>query len=338
MSKKTTLRAFYTTPQKTFILSLTKKTSHEQQIDPVFTYIVSSIGETLDTNRFSIADNDLIEMTKEFRIFMLDKNDFNDMSIDRCKIIKFETILKNTWFIEDYWTEEEKVALGLKKEILILDNESIEDEIEQTRKTLNKIKKQINKDYSDKKYTPFKLDEIIDFSIMTNDSSFTKTFVNENKGNIPVFSASKDHSHSGYGLIKDNLNNVKYFEDCLTWNIDGSIGKAHYRNGKFSLSEKVIPLIIKIEYRNKIDYMYLKYAIENTVLKMGFNFLKKAGKGKIKSISIPIPINSNNVPDIKTQKTISSKYKQIQELKVELKNHMDKLMSEYENDLMGHVF
>ena len=41
---------------------------------------------------------------------------------------------------------------------------------------------------------------------------------------------------SNYGYVKDNLKEIKYFKNCLTWNSNGSIGKVHYRLVKFSLS------------------------------------------------------------------------------------------------------
>ena len=73
-------------------------------------------------------------------------------------------------------------------------------------------------------YKTFILEDIIDFDkCKTNSSSFTKTFINSNKGEIPVYGASKEIDEVGYGYVKDNLKGVKYFENCLTWNIDGSI-------------------------------------------------------------------------------------------------------------------
>lgn len=64
------------------------------------------------------------------------------------------------------------------------------------------------------------------------------------------------------GYVKDSLKEVKYFENCLTWNINGSIGKAHYRQGKFSLSGDIISLIVKDDLKDNLDLIYLKYAIE----------------------------------------------------------------------------
>lgn len=119
------------------------------------------------------------------------------------------------------------------------------------------------------------------------------------------------------------MKGVKYFENCLTWNIDGSIGKAFRRKGKFSLSEKVIPLILKKEYLGKIDYDFIKYELEKEALRMGFSFSNKAGKTKIGDIEIQFQckeIDGKDYPDLEKQKEIAEKYKKIDKVKKGLKN------------------
>lgn len=162
--------------------------------------------------------------------------------------------------------------------------------------------------YNMKRKKIYRLEEIFDLTITTNKSFFTKKFVNDNKGNIPVYSASKNKNDIGYGYVKDNLPGVKYFEDCMTWNIDGSVGKVHIREGKFSLSEKVIPLIVKEEFKDKIDYRYIKYVIEKEAIKCGFSFSNKAGKSRIKDIPIEMPLNNNDEIDLIQQKEIANRY------------------------------
>ena len=76
-----------------------------------------------------------------------------------------------------------------------------------------------------------------------------------------VYSASKFPNTVDYGYVKDNLQGVKYFENCLTWNIDGSIGKVYNRKGRFSLSEKVIPLIVQKEYTDTLDLLFLNWPL-----------------------------------------------------------------------------
>lgn len=126
-----------------------------------------------------------------------------------------------------------------------------------------------------------KVGDIFDLNLKTNGSWFTQKFINEHKGSVPVYSASKFVSIVGYGYVEDNLPGVKYFEDCLTWNIDGSIGRAHYREGRFSLSEKVIPLILREQYASKLDYIFLKYSLEDRVRTTDLTSLTKQGRGKL---------------------------------------------------------
>jgi len=118
-----------------------------------------------------------------------------------------------------------------------------------------------------------KIEDIFDLKKTTNSSKFTKSFVDKNKGDISVFSASKNPTFVNYGYVKDNLSNVKYFKDCLTWNIDGSVGKAFFRKGCFSLSEKVIPLILKNKWNGYIDPIYVKYVLEKKAVEKGLEKL-----------------------------------------------------------------
>ena len=55
------------------------------------------------------------------------------------------------------------------------------------------------------------VEDIFDLKQKTNTSKFTKAYVNEHKGNIPVYSASKDAEAVSYGYVQDNLSSIKYF-------------------------------------------------------------------------------------------------------------------------------
>lgn len=175
------------------------------------------------------------------------------------------------------------------------------------------------------KFNDFKLEEIFNLSINTNDSKFTKTFVNNNSWNIPVYSASKSDKLVWYWYIKDNLDWVKYFENCLTWNIDWSIGKAFYRSWKFSLSEKVIPLIFFDEYNNKIDINYLKNILELEAKKEWFWFSRKAWKWRIRNLVLKIPIKVSWEFDLEKQKEIAEKYEKIEKIKNNLVQELEYL-------------
>ncbi|MFP3035324.1 MAG: class I SAM-dependent DNA methyltransferase, partial [Candidatus Tisiphia sp.] len=56
------LKTFFTTQKKTYILAITKRSDiSDIQTDPVFTYLVSEIGESRDIYRFDIEQDDLKE-------------------------------------------------------------------------------------------------------------------------------------------------------------------------------------------------------------------------------------------------------------------------------------
>lgn len=164
------------------------------------------------------------------------------------------------------------------------------------------------------------LDDLFDLKIPSNSSWFTKRFINENKGEIPVYGASKIESEVSYGYVKDGLDKVKYFKDCLTYNIDGTAGYIFLRKGKFSLSEKVKPLIVKDIYKDKVDLEYLKYILEpifrsNVKGRKGKSEYTKLSPNMIKDIEIELPLNEFGEIDYQKQKEISNKYKTISQQK-----------------------
>ena len=113
-----------------FLCSIKKKTEFELKNNiiqnyPVFTYICTSIGETLDTYRFDDENNnDLHESVCKYNNY---KNLQNKKSI--CEPFKsyFESDIKfkaidikefspdKSWIIENWWNEEEKISIGLRK-------------------------------------------------------------------------------------------------------------------------------------------------------------------------------------------------------------------------------
>lgn len=109
-------RTFYSTAKKTYILSISKKASaKEHQTQPVFTYLVSEIGESRDSYRFPIKKNDLNEAKILYRQFISSPSEFETASA-RCKIIPFNDFETSTnWMIDRNWTSEEKQNLGISE-------------------------------------------------------------------------------------------------------------------------------------------------------------------------------------------------------------------------------
>ncbi|EPB8176401.1 class I SAM-dependent DNA methyltransferase [Clostridium perfringens] len=133
------INTFFGTPKKTYIISIRKKVADDmgvtiKQTEPVFTYICNSIGETLDTYRFDSDDNDLETAVNQYRLYKasVDKEKFKAILYNekeepyvdkRCKIIpidNFYKTVKESWVIDNNWSDEEKIELGFKKETNVM--------------------------------------------------------------------------------------------------------------------------------------------------------------------------------------------------------------------------
>ena len=124
------VNAFFNTPKKTYILTIRKKTENEIENNivqdyPVFTYIAGSIGETLDVYRFDSEENDLKQAVIKYNHYRRsqDRNNLQEpiksylLNDSRLKLLPIEELeSKKSWIIENWWSEEEKIAIGLKKE------------------------------------------------------------------------------------------------------------------------------------------------------------------------------------------------------------------------------
>lgn len=332
-------KTFFTTSKKTYILSLTKKHNNKAiQTDPVFTYLVSEIGESRDVWRFEIEQDDLKEAVILYSFFKAQPQNFAKINSDiRCKIQPITKLQsENHWCVERWWSKEQKQELGIESEtheVKIEDFYTLLDEISsRIIYTKDEVQK-LATEFENPKFVKKRIKEIFDLKQTTNNNKFTKTFIDKNKGTIPVYSASKFQDNINYGYVKHNLKGIKYFENCLTWNIGGSIGKVHYRSGKFSITSNVIPLIVQNNLKHNFDLFYLKYAIEMEFRKHNFGFGNKPGKTKIQNIEISIPIDKNGNIDILQQKKIGSTFKKLEEIKKNISNELNKISSiEFEFD------
>jgi type I restriction-modification system DNA methylase subunit len=110
------IKTFFTIIKKTYILALTKKSDpSEIQTDPVFTYLVSEIGESRDIYRFDIEQDDLKEAVNLYNAFKGSKKYFANINHDkRCKIQEIAWFKNNLrdWNIDNNWSEDERIELG----------------------------------------------------------------------------------------------------------------------------------------------------------------------------------------------------------------------------------
>ena len=269
------LNTFFTTNKKTYILALTKKADKkEKQKSPVFSYLVSEIGESRDVYRFDIENNDLSEAVTLYSFFKGNKQSFSKINTDkRCKIFPFKTFeesLEKSWIIDKWWSEEEKIEIGIsekKEKVGLLEFSSL---VEDIAVSISGFQEEI-KELSEKKkpeltYSNFKLKNL--FSIERGKSKYTKKFGNQNKGNYPVYSASNNAPLT-------HINSFDYDGKYLTWATNGFAGYIMVIDGKFSFNaDRGLLKPIK----ENINITYIKNVLEPTLRELAKG--RKGEKGE----------------------------------------------------------
>ncbi len=156
------INTFFGTPKKTYILAIKKKATDdldntEKQTNPVFTYICNSIGESLDSYRFDIDDNDLEEAVNQYKLFQAapNKSKFKAIAFNseeqpyidkKCKLISIQDFYDKVgrgWIIDNYWTDEEKIELGFKKEVNVMSISELQSFIDVIVDDMNEYKEDL---------------------------------------------------------------------------------------------------------------------------------------------------------------------------------------------------
>lgn len=224
--------AFYRNHKKTYILAITKKVENDEaarksrvQTEPVFTYLVSEIGETLDVKRFLTPDkNDLPEMVSLFNQFKGSKSHFKAEGKKRCKvqpIDKFDP--KNHWSVDRWWTEQEQVGLGIVEErnLITLANftTQLEGERDALESAIERLKAMDEEMPHPKDVVDISLSDAQYFRLSIGKRVLKKDiYYDKSGGKIPVYSSNVKVP---FGKTKDS-NITDFNRDSVLWGIDGN--------------------------------------------------------------------------------------------------------------------
>lgn len=147
------IKSFFNTPKKTYIITLRKKRlnsdgDYPEQDYPIFTYICKSVGETLDVYRFDTDDNDLENAVNAYNIYrhLSEKDNIEGISLLSKDNLHFKKIKpeafapEKSWIIENWWRDEEKIALGLKEKQTELTIDDFQNLIDETISVMSSFK------------------------------------------------------------------------------------------------------------------------------------------------------------------------------------------------------
>lgn len=148
--------SFFTTPKKTYILTIRRKTEAQKnnnfmQDYPVFCYVANSIGESLDAYRFDIESNDLKEAVTKYNFFrkgdkknILEPIQSHLAGDKKLKLIDIQNFSSDkSWIIENWWTEEEKIEIGLIKPKTVVSVNDFQGLLEDLTNSLTDFKEEL---------------------------------------------------------------------------------------------------------------------------------------------------------------------------------------------------
>lgn len=309
------LNTFFTTNKKTYILCITKKNNcADKQTAPVFTYLVSEIGESRDVYRFDIEQDDLTEAVTLYNFFKGNKNGFEKINHDsRCKVFPIKIFETAThWSVDRWWTKEEKIALGIEEEnkaVDILDFSSIVSDMSDTLAGFSSLLKEVSekkKAINNSKPILLKDKNYFELSI---GKRITKAELVSITGSFPIYSANV-FDPIGY----HHTSNIKNFSNSFViWGIDGNFEFNYIpQNSPFVTTDHCGSIRI---LDDTILPAYLMIELENCKYKYGFDRELRASLKNMQAIEIFIPIDENGKFDTKTQQEIISRYNVISDLK-----------------------
>jgi type I restriction-modification system DNA methylase subunit len=326
------LKTFFTTSKKTYILCMTKKIdSSQKQKSPVFTYLVSEIGESRDVHRFDIAHDDLSAAVSAFNQFKNAKDSYKSTN-KRCKIQPIEQFdSENYWSIERWWSKEERIALGIldeDKAFTINEFSELVNDISETLREYSEILKEIGEKkkpvvnlqklfLSNKKY----------FSLFIGKRLVKKDLI-QIHGNIPLYSANVKKPIALYN--KSNIGD--YSNDFVIWGIDGDF--------EYNFIPRCMPFATT-DHCGAIRILdtailpeYLMLQLEKVKHLYGFDRGLRASLKNMQNVSIDMPFDEHGELDIAKQKEIVEKYKVVFNFKlkiIEYKEQVKALNIEFDN-------
>ncbi len=335
------LNTFFTTPKKTYILCMTKKADKKiKQEDPIFSYLVSEIGESRNIYRFDIEQNDLQEAVTLFTFFKANKPGFKKINSDpRCKIFPFKHIQDNIekdWMIDKWWTKDEKISLGIEEEQESISIDAFPDLIDIAADNLIEYKEEISSLLEESEPKPHKdvdIDEIFD---IVSGFTFKKSLFTADKKDIPIIriqnisDKNPKFVHYPKDLEIDPKFLVKKGDYLLP--LSGSFFRLTKwkTEGKFYLNQRIAKFALKPEFRDKLHSEFLQTTInliEKEIANMGYSANNNLRITDIKQIKIPIPIMANGDFDLEAQEKIAERYKKIRDIKSAIEKELENIRS-----------
>lgn len=315
-------RTFFSNAELTYILAITKKPEPVdghwvEQTAPVFTYLVSNIGERLTSvRREEIPENDLPEMEKLFKVFMASKTSSKKMleaESGRCKIQPIGKFAgPNHWVVDRWWSNEERVELGISEDLKPVSAEEIAKDMADLNKMLKSVKELYAKNTLIGNAKSVTLGDISLFSMSIGERVLRKDLSQDNTL-VPVFSSNVAQPF-GYVAHKSF---ASYDEPTIIWGIDGNFDFSLKQKGyEFSITDHCGALRLKSK---KLSSEYLLYALRHQAVIESFDRSFRASLTNMKKFTVEVPILDDETFDLARQKTLAKQFAAVDKALLDLR-------------------
>lgn len=296
---------FYTTPKKTYILVVRKKVTQSQQTNPVFTYLIGSVGETLNAKRFVIPENDLPAMASLFKLFQGNPQRFESTD-PRCKIQPINQFdPAGEWLVDRWWEEAELVALGDTESTIEATPSILAERLTELRQEIEAVEEQL-------RTVPLVDDGPFRDVAMSNPALFElsigKRVLKEDlhlatPGSIPLYSANV---LKPFGMVeKTRLPRDSFNVPSVLWGIDGDFVLNSKKPGElFDITDHCGRCRV---LDTNIDADYVKAALALARERVFDRTLRPSLK-RMKQLTIAVPVKDDGSFDLERQRAWARAY------------------------------
>lgn len=333
---------FFNTPQKTYILALEKRHSKLDERPGVFCAVARTIGETLDYRRFPTPElNDLADIASQFvdysKALKAARNE-KDGTLDFTPSLPIVKVVSSDFFAAAdrwdsarLWSSEELEKLGVIESatgrIDFIDEansqlEALSEELKNAKTELEKLTavnativslsnpifalrrgKRVRKEDCDLNPSDLKKDPS-DFSVPVYSGANVQ---NKPLGHISAIWLKKN------GIPIENVGTEQ--KGVLTINSNGSVGMVFVRYQKCAIHDDVTVVEVNCD---DIDMEYLATQLRSSISEGNYEYEAKLYSGRMKELSVVIPIDEDKKYDLEQQKRIASAYKRFDLAKAKL--------------------
>jgi type I restriction enzyme M protein len=334
-------KAFFNTAQPTYILALERRHTQVQSRPDVFCAIARSTGETLDSRRTPMPDdNDLATIAEAFVAWI----NGDKSAADASKLIKTqpasEFSASKRWDVPRFWDDDELVKLGVR--VPPMDRGEF---VEEATNTLSELVEELTKVKDE--LAALKPERTIRVRIGADKAPeadpttttcgedahenspmfelrpgkrITHADVLAHPGDVPVYSCfTRSAAEKGRvsGAWIDSMTETKGFwritEPTVTVNATGAsgVGIVFVRENECVITDDVIAVVPKVP---GIDPSYLATALSSVIAGGDFQYEAKLYQGRLSELTIEIPVTESGEFDLEMQRAIGQAVRRVEVL------------------------